>query len=363
MHPKLDVTTSASVEKIACDEYISRAGRECPFSGRLPTLSSRVGLLVTQGFEERSLGIIERLAATQSKVTGIVINRYAEENETDINSKYKGRFEEAAQKLSPGNCHVVSNDCEGRWISKSLSLIDVDEIILDITAISNRGVFGVLDAVADCGKKVWIAYSEPQCYWPTKLDWDQLEKELSGHQTLADLIDGKPWLSGYSHRVELVPGHDGYDSAGSGRALVGFLPFKRARIAAVLGEQDYEECLFIAGKPRLVENYWRLIALKKINEGIVKDWPVEVIETFGYLNTVKDLSVLLCGNGSLLSCYDVHLAIMGSKLQTIGCWVLSSIIPSLTLVTSVPSKYYPEAFSSGVGSQWIFSFLPPPRVR
>lgn len=77
-------------------------------------------------------------------------------------------------------------------------------------------------------------------------------------------------------------GHEGYDSAGCRRALIGFLPFKCARLTAVLGDRDYAEFLFIAGRPRLKENSWRLDTLKKINHDIVKDRSVLDMDTFGY---------------------------------------------------------------------------------
>lgn len=319
-------------------------------------------MIVTQGFEERSLGILEDLAKNNVRIPRVVINRYASKKDDNTNDKYQARFETAAEKVSPGNWRIVENDLDGHWVHAALKHIGTDEVIFDITAISNRGLFSALDSIANSGRRVYIAYTEANEYWPKEAGWKQLSKELSGHQTLAELIDAKPWLSGHAHRVELIPGHEGYDSVGSGRALIGFLPFKCARLAAVLGEEDYEEFLFIVGKPRLRKNLWRLTALKKINENLTKSWPIKTMGTFGHRKTLTQLSNLLFQDNSLLAQYNVHLAIMGSKLQTVGCWILSSLVPSITIVTSVPSRYYPEAFSDGVGAKWIFPLLPPKTI-
>jgi len=349
----------SGIEKQRCDEYLSRATSEVPFDQFQITKGKKIGLIVTQGFEERSLGILENLAETNTEISSVIINRYSDLHHKEINTKFQSRFEQAAQKVAPKRWQLVENDSEGKWVSKAIDLIDADNVIIDITSISNRGLFGALDTATVSNRKILIAYSEPKEYWPKESGWKQLNRELSGHQTLADLIDAKPWISGYAHQVELIPGHEGYDSAGSGRALIGFLPFKCARLAAVLGEEDYAEFLFIAGRPRLAENHWRLAALKRINKDLIKEWPVKTMSTFGYLRTLKQLSALLLTDDSLLVRYDVHLAILGSKLQTVGCWILSSIIPSITMVISVPSRYYPEAFSDGIGAKWIFQLTSP----
>ena len=62
---------------------------------------------------------------------------------------------------------------------------------------------------------------------------------------------------------------------------------------------------------------------------------------------------------SLLWKYDVHMAILGSKLQTVACWVFSRIVRSITVVTSVPTQYHPEAFSEGIGQSWVFTLAYP----
>src|SRR5208337_830209 len=81
---------------------------------------------------------------------------------------------------------------------------------------------------------------------------------------------------------------------------------------------------------------------------------IEEISTFGYRNTVDKLGKLLFRDDSLLWKYDVHFAADGSKLQTIGCWVFSRAVPSITMITSVPKHYYKKAFSRGIGPSWVF---------
>jgi hypothetical protein len=346
-----------SIESLRCQGFLDQSSNEVQIDGVLPDKSASKALVVTQGFEERSVGVLEKFVDSGIVLRSLIINRYSDGD--GPNSKYQSRFENAAEKVTPRRWSVVDNDYEGRWVQRAIAATDAEEIILDITGISNRGMFGALDVAAKSGRTFSLAYSEAAQYWPKEHDWQRLRKELSGHRTLAEIVDEKPWLFGYDHHVELIPGHEGYDSASSGRALIGFLPFKCARLAAVLGNEDYADFMFIAGRPRLPQNEWRFEALKTINENIIKGWPVVDIPTFGYRNALTELAKLLFAEGSLLERYNLHLAILGSKLQVVACWALSAIVPSITVITSVPSRYFPAAFSDGIGSQWMFPLSRP----
>jgi hypothetical protein len=346
-----------SLEQELCQNYLARSEDEQPLDEWIKTRTGRIGLLVAEGFEQRSLGILERLARTNRRLSGIVIGRYTHDN--DLNMQYRERFETLAEVVSPGRWRVFDNLNNGQWVQAGLECLEADDVILDISGISNRGLLGALDVAADSSRNVFVGYSEANEYWPKKGDWHELEKGLSDNARLAEMVDEKPWLFSYEHKVEIIPGHEGYDAAGAGRALIAFLPFKCARLAAVLGEEDYREFLFIAGRPRLKKNAWRLDALRRINSSLTREWPVMEMSTFAYRSALSDLASRLFSEESLLCKYDAHLAITGSKLQVVACWVLSRIIRSLTVVTSVPARYYRTAFSEGIGESWVFRLVVP----
>ena len=347
-----------SLEHKRCKDYLVRSADERRLLQWLKGRQLSAGLVVAEGFEERSLGILQRLVGAGFRAPGVIVGRYV--NDAELNERYRTRFEDLSDALAPGRWAVVDNHNDGLWVRRAIESIDAQAIILDITGVANRALFGVLDSAVRSGRDILIAYTEAAQYWPKKSAWRKLEEQLCTDNTqLAEIVDKKPWLFGHEHRVELVPGHQGYDAGGFGRALIGFLPFKCARLAAVLGEEDYSEFLFIAGRPRLKRNQWRLEALKKINAPITKGRPVIDMSTFSYRSAVQQLTSLLFSEESFLGKYDVHLAIMGSKLQTVGSWVLSSIIASITAVTGTPTVYFPEAFSEGIGASWIFSLVHP----
>jgi len=346
-----------AIEQMRYDRYLASAQDEMPAAKWLRTQASRFDLIVAEGFEERSVGFLENLAALGSGVGEIVVGRYL--TNVEANAKYHARFEEAVRRLTHGRWRESPMDVTGHWVDAALKQLSHESVVIDITGLSTRALFGVLDAAVRSPRSVTIAYTEAAEYWPKKSLWRELSRQLDTAPTISDVIDEQPWLFGYEHHVELLDGHEGYDSVGVGRALVGFLPFKSARLAAVLGTEDYKQFIFVAGRPRLLRNRWRLTALKTINRDIVKGWPLVELSTFGYRSALRQLAAILYSNDRLMQRYDVHLALLGSKLQDVACWIASCLIPSITIVTSVPVRYYPDAFSEGIGARWVFPLTPP----
>ncbi len=355
---------SISLEEQLCKDYLENAKDEVSFDRWVSFHSDKFSLILSNGFEERSLGIIKKLANSGVKVITVIIGRYTIEEKH--NEKYWRTLQECVRSLEPDNLHVLENNNDGKWIIDALKLCDTINILFDITSISNRSIFSTLDNIAFAKKQIFIAYTEAGEYWPKRAEWENLRKNLKDEsfegETLSEIVDKLPWLFGYEHKLELVNGYEGYDSASSGKALLGYLPFKCARLAGILGDEEYSEIIFIAGEPRLPENHWRLSALFEINEPIIKDRNVKIIRTFSYKNALKDLlEILFSGKRPLIHRYDIHIAILGSKLQTISCWILCNYIKSITAVTSIPREYFPDAFSEGIGQSWVIQFTPPQR--
>lgn len=348
---------NAGIEERLIDEYLQRCSDERLVGRCSRERSDQPTLLLTEGFEDRSLGLLRRLASTRVELPAIVLARYVDDG--GVNNRLRADFERLAEQVAPGRWHVVDNHNDGKWVAAAERLVSNENIIIDISGLSNRGLFGALDGLLAWGWKAHIAYTEAREYWPRRSEWADLRRRSRDPAGLADILDTMPWLFGHQHRIERIAGHEGYDAAGAGRALIAFLPFKCARLAAVLGEEDYSDIRFISGKPRLKKNLWRADALRQINFTITKDWPVVEMPTFGYRQAIQSLAQHLFAGNSPMARYDVHLAVMGSKLQNVACWALSRLVPSLTVLCSVPVQYFPEAFSGGVGQSWLFPLSPP----
>lgn len=312
---------------------------------------SRFALLMVEGFEERSLGLLRQLARRGVRVPFLVIGRYPVYD--DLNARFRPELNLLAERVGGAHTRILDMRDDSAWIHQAMSAADVPGFIVDISALSHRSMFPVLDALADEGRRVLLGYSEAKTYWPTRSEWDKLRNTLTSGERIAEMVDQKPWLFGSQHSVAPVPRHEGYGGAGRGRALIAFLPYKCARLGAVLGEDTYSRVYFVAGKPRLRSNSWRVQALKTINAPLIGNQPVITIPTFGYRRCARGMMELIFREESPVQEYDLHLALLGSKLQTLGCWIISRCLESLAVFTSTPEEYYAEAFSEGVGLSWI----------
>jgi len=359
------VAGQRSLEEQMLDRYVEAAAVEREFDEwRRGWSGGELGVVVGEGFEERSVGLLRRLASSGVRVSFVGVARYR--STADLNRAYRAEFEALAAQLSGARARVLWNDNDGRWIDEAVKESPTGKMLLDISGLSTTSMFCALDYCRARGIELLIGYSEARSYRPTLEEWrailDETEGDVDAESRLAERVDEAQWLYGGAHTVALVADHEGYDS-GAESALLAFLPFKPARLVALLGEQQYCEQVYVAGKPRLLENEWRLGALERMNARFTRNARVVAMDTFGYRSCVSGLRNLLCGTEGLLSRYDVQVAPFGSKLQNVGVWIVSTLIPALTVISAHPETFHPEAFSEGVGESWVFPLTMPVRER
>ena len=350
------------IEEMIIADFLRRTQDETVLENWLQNESEISPIIVVQGFEKRSYGILEKLAEKKISTPLCIIAKYPKKDKNDPNHKYSDIFKKYSNEISHGAFTTLEMDIEGKWIENAIKSIDAKNVILDITGLSNRMLFLLFDRVENLECDFFIVYTEAGEYWPKLSDWQKIEEELSQSDPnlLADIIDNQPWLYSNENFVSMIEGHEGYDTAGYKRALLGFLTFKCARLASILLQDNFSYYHFIVGKPRKEENLWRANAQERINHPIINSWPKTPLSTFGFRNTVRVLAdILLIQENPLLKSFNVSLALLGSKLQTVGCWAISRICNSIAVVTSTPNIYYADAFSEGIGQSWIFPFQRP----
>lgn len=341
-----------SFESEAASRFLSTSQPEALLNDIISDISEPIDFAVVQGFEDRSLSALQRIGEARRPIDTLYIARYPDAN--SANARLSEALHELVKSSAPRTLQHVRLLKDGGWVSALRHRGTSRPLFFDITGLSTRHLFGALDQVSRQIRPVYLIYTEAETYWPTFDAWRELTATHQDSEKLAQKVDEMPWLFGCVHNVEAIPGHDGFDSLVSGRALIAFLPFKGARLGAILGEQDYREILFLSGQPRLRANRWREQALRDINEPLLGQAEPIVLSTFGYRDTVQNLMAVLTDNNSPLLKYNVDLALLGSKLQTVGCWVISQIFPSITCLTATPAQYFPASFSSGAGSSFAF---------
>lgn len=354
--------TTGTIEAQQCRLYAELAPPEVPLLSWWRQVRPEATLFVAEGFEQRGFGVLKQLHRAGIRIPQVILGRYSPGLAN--NDRYRTDFESLSRAVSKQSPQIIENKDDGSWISEGLSLLQAEEVVLDISALSNRGLFGALDVLRNTSLRAALCYSEAASYWPTREAWAAFRQKFdsAAQPEIGPEFDLQPYLYGGEHRILLVPNHEGYDTPGAKLALVAFLPFKASRLAAILSWAEYTKYILIAGEPRLKKNFWRVQVLKDVNAKQAYGKAILQMPTFGYIDSLMELVAIIEREHVLEEC-DIHLSPIGSKLQNVACWILSSLIPSITVVLSVPRKYYSEAYSDGIGRSWAFRFNKPGKIQ
>ena len=310
------------------------------------------------GFEERTVSLLRKVADWGKSFRAVHIFTYAH-SVGSSRSAYEEELFTLARKVSK-DVRTVTFDRDWAAIQRKMSEIDCDILVFDFTSVANRFLFGLLNVVSSIAAKVILACSEARSYWPTKTDISRL-RSCTDPKNYEAAANDYPWLYGVDYVAEAIDMFEGIHSPGYDCFFYGFMPFKSVRLGTVISEVDNAFWIAIVGEPRTGKLRWRQKALRELNTRYVARACEEVsIPTFGYLNTVDYFQDQFFGSPRRLR-QNIVIATLGSKLHNLGVWSIASLVPSVKLITSVPTRYFDNAFSSGTGLTWLIDVIEPMR--
>ena len=143
--------------------------------------------------------------------------------------------------------------------------------------------------------------------------------------------------------------------------LISFLTFKRSRLSAVLNQYETNARVLIEGEPVRRDLQWRSRALEIINFDLLAENKNNIVKlpTLYWENTYNYL-VNLYQNNSVGYRFNCILAPLGGKMQTVGAWYFAVKYPDVKVITSTPSRLFPEKYSIGFGHTHA---IPVPRLN
>jgi hypothetical protein len=112
--------------------------------------------------------------------------------------------------------------------------------------------------------------------------------------------------------------------------------------------------ILIVGKPDRADLQWRKDILLSINSDNVTHAtePIIELDTLSPIDTFSTLIDITFHNDRYFK-YNIYLAPLGSKMQTIGAFFFWSYFKSTAIIFSKPEKYVPETFSKGTKDTFI----------
>jgi hypothetical protein len=327
----------------------------------LPPLSEAVKLkpngkrllVAAYGFEDRSFG----WTTHQSRCEGLLSHALLFDYSRPKGPNRVLELQSNVIALGATQPTVVSYDYGSRFpgsIEETIeaeinrNVVDVDEVIVDISAMSKLLILLTLCKLTSFAGVVRIVYSEAEEYAPTLEDYDRQREPMGA-------ISGFP-----TQGVESIIRTKCLSSIrmqGQPVSLIAFTSFNEQLVRHMLGTLSPHRLLFINGRPDRIDYGWREKATQQIHQRLIDEYVVDnpineetgllerAASTLDYRETVARLHEIY----NQIGLYErLIVAATGSKMQTVGLFIGKMLYPDMHVEYPTPNSYFVTGLSSKV---------------
>jgi hypothetical protein len=232
-------------------------------------------------------------------------------------------------------------------------------VVVDISSMSKLEIMLVLNVCRTLNLGVRVLYTEAQSYAPSQEEFDSARENKEIHRPTLQVFTGV-------HGVVRVDSLASVAMQGQPTAALVFMSFNDALTQVLLNTVYPSRLFLINGRPPL--HQWREEAMAWIHDQVRREWeednpmdpgtsrgvslPKRVVSTLHYRETV----LLLLNLYWLLSAkHRILLAPAGSKMQTVGCYLVKALHPDIHVEYPSPEGFSKE-YSWGIGCRWLVDF-------
>ncbi len=309
------------------------------------------------GFEDRTMAVTK------------FIKRGASANAILMNYEpvdQRNRLADVRQGLSRAGVQVTDADILTynrfepgdfeRRLSARLTYHHARRVLVDISSMSKLLIILALNVARSLKLEVMVFYAEAKSYCPTEADFNQARETNKVHQPSLQVFTGV-------HGVIRVDSLASVAMQGQQTAAIVFMSFNDALTQVLLNTAYPGRLFLINGRPPV--HSWREQATAWIHDQVRQEWemdnPVELakpgevalpkraVSTLDYRETVLMLSALYW---DLSANHRILLAPSGSKLQTVGCFLVKALHPDIHIEYPSPEGFSTE-YSTGIGTTWV----------
>jgi hypothetical protein len=320
--------------------------------------SDEVELIVlASGFEDRAFAFLKNVQVGPS--VKILLIEFA--NGLDINENISAKFRsEAYKKVGEDNVEIVEFKRENiaaftkKFREKMLELsIGSSNTSIDISGMPTHLIFCVLNCVRSLQLYAdqTIVYTSAQDYFPTRQEYIDLSDQQEGE------IEYLPKSMALEMAENLVyEPFSGYRNSDTNSCLILFAGYEAHRSTGVVEAINPTLLLLVYGEPPSEDISWRTELSKRLHQKFenMMRCSTETISTQNVSDTIELLDTYY---DFLIDDYDVTLAPLGSKLQTIGTYLFWERYPEIQINFPIPIGYDPSRRPIGVDTTY-FTTLP-----
>ena len=246
------------------------------------------------------------------------------------------------------------------WIgmqSYIAQIADGARVVVDITGLSRLITLRLLTLLYRRRIALSLLYTEAKEYYPRRADFAGFLAHRDPSDAFGELISYEAADIMYSSecRVEQIPELPGHIFPTHPVMLIAFLAFKRSRLSCILSQYETNFRVFVKSVPVRRDLRWRARALEVINFDLLEEnlENIEPAPTLDWIATFRTLSRLYDQDNRRYR-FNVLLAPLGGKMQTIGAWYFAVTNPDVRVITSTPGRHFPDKYSIGwTRTHWV----------
>ena len=304
------------------------------------------------GFEDRSVGWMEFQKGTKGILDYALMIKYHK-------PKGKNRIEESKQALSEictsRTADIIYNvdspyRIEDSILEKTGKLFSkVDEIVLDISAMTKLLILAALFQLKDYKGDLRIIYCEPE---------DSAPAEEEYRESINDMQKMTGFPSSGVESIIRLRCLSSIRMQGQPVTMIAFTSFNEQLVRHMLGTISPHRLIFINGHPNRNDNAWREKAMQEIHKRLIAEYPSDnklnekgLLErtagTLDYRDTVNRISEIYNEYGT----YErIICAATGTKMQTVGLFFAKVKYLDIHIEYPTPDSYFVKGYSKGIRS-------------
>lgn len=311
-------------------------------------------LIIAAGFEQRNIAIMEIIKSVVIPIKKIIILDY--EN-IEQNEPIRSKIINMATTISTAIQIVKTGELQNLLVH--IEILENDMLVIDITGMARIIIFQILNLIDKAKIAYNIAYTEAEEYFPLKEFYDTLIADDANEEVaFSRYLENEKTELVYSYDCDIVQPIEfiGNPEPGRPAMILTFFTFKRSRLQVILQVLEMEKKVLILSEPVRKDLKWRRDFMKIANLDIIqKNAPdvkfLSTVDAFQVMNFFEEKAY----KNKEYTKYNLILAPLGSKMQTIGSYLFWRKHPEISVLFSQPRSYFKDAYSRGYRDTFIIT--------
>ena len=235
----------------------------------------------------------------------------------------------------------------------NLTALGAEAVCLDVSGMSRLAILIIMDVVREMNLPLRVVYAEAREYAPSQADFEKAKADGSQHLPTSFIHTGV-------FDVLHVACLSSIRMQNHATLLIAFDSFNEALCQALVNVINPARFVLINGRPPRDELGWRESATAHVHQHLRREWSIEddnapprVTSTLRYQETYQLLVNLYW---KFSDRHRIILAPTGSKMQTLGCYLLRAVHDDVHLEYPTVQGFFADKYSTGVRETWIVDF-------